>query len=204
MNTKKTTKRALLLSVLSLLLCISMLVGSTFAWFTDSVVSANNILKSGNLDVVLEYKTNWNDTWTEVKPDTKLFSDEARYEPGYTEVVFLRVSNAGSLALKYQLKVNILSEKASTNVDGKAFKLSDFLRIGTYVQNEYSSGSNYADILMPSMFGSRANALKNVQQTAGLKEGMVISKDTPVEPGDQTAQVAVLVLNIISEQPLIC
>lgn len=196
MNTKKTTKRALLLSVLSLLLCISMLVGSTFAWFTDSVVSANNIIKSGNLDVVLEYKTNWNDTWTEVKPDTKLFSDEARYEPGYTEVVFLRVSNAGSLALKYQLKVNILSEKASTNVDGKEFKLSDFLRIGTYVQNEYSSGFNYADILMPSMFGSRANALKNVQQTAGLKEGMVISKDAPVEPGDQTAQVAVLVLNM--------
>lgn len=196
MNTKKTTKRALLLSVLSLLLCVSMLVGSTFAWFTDSVVSANNIIKSGNLDVVLEYKTNWNDAWAEVKPDTKLFSDEARYEPGYTEVVFLRVSNAGSLALKYQLKVNILSEKASTNVDGKEFKLSDFLRIGTYVQNEYNSGFNYADILMPSMFGSRANALKNVQQTAGLKEGMVISKDAPVEPGDQTAQVAVLVLNM--------
>ena len=54
---KQNTKRALLLSALSLLLCVCMLVGSTFAWFTDSVTSANNIIKSGNLDVELYYQT---------------------------------------------------------------------------------------------------------------------------------------------------
>ena len=53
---KKSTKRALLTSVLSLVLCLSMLIGTTFAWFTDSVTSSNNIIKSGRLDVALEHK----------------------------------------------------------------------------------------------------------------------------------------------------
>ena len=50
---KNTTKRSLLASVFALVLCVAMLVGSTFAWFTDSVTSAGNIIKSGNLDVAL-------------------------------------------------------------------------------------------------------------------------------------------------------
>ena len=49
----KTTRRALLMSSLSLLLRVSMLVGTTFAWFTDSVTSAGNIIQSGTLDVDL-------------------------------------------------------------------------------------------------------------------------------------------------------
>ena len=55
MAKKRSTKSALLWSVLSLFLCISMLAGTTFAWFTDSVTSANNIIQSGNLDVELKY-----------------------------------------------------------------------------------------------------------------------------------------------------
>ena len=50
---KHQTRRALLLSALSLLLCMSMLVGTTFAWFTDSVTSGRNMIAAGNLDVVL-------------------------------------------------------------------------------------------------------------------------------------------------------
>ena len=191
----KNTKRALLLSVLSLLVCVSMLVGSTFAWFTDSVVSANNIIKSGNLDVVLEYKTNWNDAWAEVKSDTKLFADEAKFEPGYTEVVFLRVSNAGSLALKYQLSVDVLSETTSTNMAGEEFKLSDYLEMGTYVMDEMSSGANYADILFPVMFGTREAALQNVTAMNKLTS-FALNQNAPVLPGDQTAQVVALVLNM--------
>ena len=193
---KANTRRALLLSALALLVCMSMLVGSTFAWFTDSVVSANNIIKSGNLDVVLEYKTNWNDTWAEVQPDTKLFSDSSKYEPGFTEVVFLRVSNAGSLALKYNLKVDILSETPGVNVAGEEFKLSDYLEIGSYTQAEYNGDANYADILMPFMFGTRESALANLTASNKLTAGAVLNSDGPVEVGDKTAQIAVLVLNM--------
>ena len=53
---KRSTKQQLLLSAISLLLCVSMLVGSTFAWFTDTVTSTNNIIKSGTLDVELYYQ----------------------------------------------------------------------------------------------------------------------------------------------------
>ena len=66
---KKTTRKALVLSLLALLLCCSMLVGTTFAWFTDSVTSGNNKIIAGNLDVELEY---YNGTeWEKVNTNTK-------------------------------------------------------------------------------------------------------------------------------------
>ena len=61
MTNKKNTRRALFMSALSLILCFAMLMGTTFAWFTDSVTSANNIIKSGNLDVELYYSVMGND-----------------------------------------------------------------------------------------------------------------------------------------------
>ncbi|MBR2615392.1 MAG: SipW-dependent-type signal peptide-containing protein, partial [Clostridia bacterium] len=54
MTKQKTTKRALLMSALALLLSVSMLVGSTFAWFTDSVTSAGNKIQAGTLKIDLE------------------------------------------------------------------------------------------------------------------------------------------------------
>ena len=83
MTKRKTTKRALLLSALSLLMCVSMLIGSTFAWFTDSVTSSNNIIKSGNLDITLEY---WKDgEWKDVQGKSDILTNEL-WEPGVTEV----------------------------------------------------------------------------------------------------------------------
>ncbi len=198
MTNKKVTKRALIASALALVLCVSMFVGSTFAWFTDSVSSMNNVIKSGNLDVVLEYKNAWGDAWTEVDGNKPIFDENALYEPGYTEVVFLRVSNAGSLALKYQLGLQVISEKASTNVDGEQFYLSDYIEAGAYIQDEYSSGANYADVLMPYMFGSRAAALSSVNSLNSL-ENVIFASDKPVLPGDDTAQIMAIVLHMPEE-----
>lgn len=129
MTNQKTTKKALLSSVLSLVLCLTMLIGTTFAWFTDSVTSTNNIIKSGNLDVELEYSTNMTD-WNKVTETTNIFKEGALWEPGYTEVVYLRVSNLGSLALKYNLGVNVASEIEGTNKAGENFKLSNYIEFG--------------------------------------------------------------------------
>ncbi|MBR6793391.1 MAG: hypothetical protein IKM48_03405 [Clostridia bacterium] len=129
MTNKRTTRRALLFSVLSMLLCVTMLMGTTFAWFTDSVSSMNNIIKSGNLDVELYYSYDATN-WTSVEDNDKIFDENALWEPGYTEVVYLKVVNAGSLALKYQLGVNVFSEIAGTNVAGDSFKLSDYIEFG--------------------------------------------------------------------------
>ena len=51
MKKNHTMKRSLTVSVISLILCVSMLLGTTFAWFTDSVTSAGNIIQSGTLDI---------------------------------------------------------------------------------------------------------------------------------------------------------
>ena len=127
MTKKYSTQKALVASLLSLVLCFSMLIGTTFAWFTDSVISANNIIKSGNLDVELEY---WNGTaWVDVSGKSDILTNEL-WEPGVTEVAYLRIANAGTLALKYMLGINVVSETAGVNVAGDPFNLSDYIKFG--------------------------------------------------------------------------
>ena len=124
----KNTRKALVLSLLSLLLCCSMLVGTTFAWFTDSVVSGNNRIVAGNLDVELEYLANGQ--WVAVNENTNVFAQNTLWEPGHTEVIYLKVSNLGTLALKYQLGINIASEVTSVNVYDETLTLSDHIMMG--------------------------------------------------------------------------
>ena len=128
-NNKKATKRALLTSVMALVMCVVMLVGTTFAWFTDTASTGVNKIQAGNLDIEMEYKNNT--TGGEFKPvdtDKKVFNEEALWEPGHVEYVVLKIRNAGNLALKYKLGINIAGETGSTNVDGNAFNLSDYIK----------------------------------------------------------------------------
>ena len=135
MTSIKKTKRALLGSVICLILCLSMLVGTTFAWFTDSVVSGKNHIVAGNLDVELEYLVDGK--WVAVDGDTNILGD-SKWEPGHVEAVTMRVSNAGTLALKYQMGINVVSEQTSINVNGDELKLSDYIEYGI-VDGEYAS-----------------------------------------------------------------
>ena len=167
MTKQKSTKRALLMSALSLLLCVSMLIGSTFAWFTDSVVSGNNIIKSGNLDIVVEYTLGDKDTegnfvWKDLAGATDLFQ-KGLWEPGHTEVVALRIKNNGTLALKYNANMNIVSETIGKTKDGKDIKLSDILTVSTLTQQANDeNGANWAgDVsLMLAFEGENAGGLK--------------------------------------------
>ena len=146
MANTKNTKRALLASTLALILCFSMLLGTTYAWFTDSVTSANNIITAGNLDIELEYAKvvdGQMTEWKTVQDDDKIFDPNALWEPGRYEVVYLRVKNLGSLALKYQLSLNVYNEVAGVNVYGEEFKLSDYLVFATV--EETDALTTYAD-----------------------------------------------------------
>ena len=128
MKGKKTTRRALVMSLLSLLLCCSMLVGTTFAWFTDSVTSGKNKIIAGNLDIELEYSKDMSDgSWASVEKADNLFKKDTLWEPGHTEVVYLRMTNQGTLALKYQFQM-YFEETEGTNVYDETFKLSQFLK----------------------------------------------------------------------------
>lgn len=119
-----------------MLVCVALLIGSTFAWFTDSVTSGKNKIVAGNLDVELEYWDGAN--WHTVTENTNLFKptegeDATLWEPGHTEYVQLRIRNAGTLALTYDFSVSVYGdenggeEKEYTNMDGGKFKLSDSL-----------------------------------------------------------------------------
>ena len=145
MTNKKSTKRALLMSVLSLFLCVAMLAGTTFAWFTDSVASKNNVITTGNLDVELEYKKVekgvLSPEWETVGGRDDIFDPNAYWEPGRVEVVYLKVSNLGSLALKYQLGVNVVKDNPGTNVDGDTFYLSEHLVFKTVLIEEKDVGT---------------------------------------------------------------
>ena len=113
------TKKSLFVSILSMVLCISMLLGSTFAWFTDTAVNTNNRVKAGSLDVqLLKYN---GESYVDISEGSgNVFNDGTvksgdnlakvtRWEPNKTEVVLLQVKNNGNLALDYNIYLDIAS-----------------------------------------------------------------------------------------------
>ena len=140
MTSSKSTKRALLTSALALLMCVTMLVGATFAWFTDTASTGVNKIQAGNLKMEVTYKNTAGGSFEKVNKETPVFNNNALWEPGHVEYVVLKVRNAGSLALKYKLGINIASETGSTSVDGNAFNLSDYIRFAVLDGDQSSLG----------------------------------------------------------------
>ncbi len=192
---KNTTRRALLTSALSLLLCVSMLIGTTFAWFTDNVSTVNNVIVSGNLDVELEYSTDMA-TWNEVKADTNIFKD-ALWEPGYTEVVYLRVTNAGNLAMKYTLGVKVANETPGKTRDVDVeFKLSDFIEYGV-VENVTAAYEADTDDGRKAAKAAVATPVK--LNTAFEKEYNLVGKTATATDSDTYALVVYMPESVTNE-----
>jgi len=124
MKQKKSAGRALLSSVLALVLCCTSFLGTTFAWFTDSASTGVNRIVSGTLDVELYHGLDV--TAPKVTTDTKLFDSVTYWEPGVVSYENLTVENAGNLALQYDFAVNF--ENASKTAGGKT--LADALSVG--------------------------------------------------------------------------
>ncbi len=115
----KNTKRSLLLSALALVMCVAMLIGSTFAWFTDSASTAVNTIQSGTLKVELEMYNETTKEWETAEGETLNWvtadgrTDNILWEPGCTyKLPKLRVRNAGNLALKYEVVISGLKGDA--------------------------------------------------------------------------------------------
>ena len=105
--TKKFSKKTLTTSIISLVLCISMLLGTTFAWFTDFVSSTNNIIQTGRLDIEMHWAEGKDDpetaTWNDAS-EGAIFNND-KWEPGYTEVRHIKIANEGTLALQYKVVI---------------------------------------------------------------------------------------------------
>ena len=112
MSSKKATKRALLTSILAICLCLVMLIGSTFAWFTDTASTGVNKIQSGNLDVELEMYDATQNKWVNAKGKTLCFrnvdgSEDILWEPGAKfKLDSFKIVNKGNLALKYDVVIS--------------------------------------------------------------------------------------------------
>lgn len=122
MERRKVLGKALFSSIIALFLCVSMLVGTTFAWFTDTVTSGFNQIAAGNLDIEV-----YNKAGDSIQDMKTLFSEVERWEPGMAAYETLTVSNVGSLALKYSMSIHFGNEN---EVEG--YKLSQVLKVAVF------------------------------------------------------------------------
>ena len=111
-----STKKTLIASVFAMLLCVSLFVGSTFAWFTDSASTSVNTIKAGSLNVELldaDGESPLGDSLKWVKADGAAAGEEVLWEPGCSyNLEGFRIKNAGNLALKYKVVINGLTGSA--------------------------------------------------------------------------------------------
>jgi len=98
MKKRLNPKVSFLASALSIVLCVAMLVGTTFAWFSDSVTSKDNLIQAGTLKVDLVHNGNS----LKADPNYVVFN-YANWEPGYTTFDHFSVMNHGSLNFKYEV-----------------------------------------------------------------------------------------------------
>ncbi len=149
----KTTKRALLSSVVAMLVCFTMLLSTTFAWFTDTAVSGSNVIVSGKLDVAL---IDANDASLEgeviewAAKDGRA-QDKILWEPGCTyETESFYVKNNGNLALKYQVVIN--------GIDGDA-KLLEAIEWTVTVGGVETDLSTFEGKLYPTAGSDKSEAI---------------------------------------------
>ena len=145
MENRKATKRALLTSITALVLCVVMLAGTTFAWFTDTASTNVNKIQAGNLDVQLMMEDRTSATgWTNAEGQTLSFlqkkdddtvaqSANILWEPGATyELPKLKVVNNGNLALKYEIAITGAVDADGRN-DLDSMKLLNVLKFKSVV-----------------------------------------------------------------------
>ena len=155
MKNGTNTKRALMLSVLSLLICCVLFIGSTFAWFTDSASVSVGGIQSGELDVGLEMSEDGGATWTDaeakgqalefIKAEGALANEAILWEPGCTyELQPVTVVNKGNLALSYKLVITGIAGDAKLNeaiewtaqIDGREISLENYTKLLEKGQSE--------------------------------------------------------------------
>ena len=128
---KKTRykKIALALSLCALIAWGILGAGTSLAWFTDNSPEISNIFHFAEFDLVLSHRLT-DGKWEEVDSQTKLFDENALYEPGYVQVIYLKVENKGTIPFKFDTAVTVHGCVEATNIYGQSFMLQDYLKFG--------------------------------------------------------------------------
>lgn len=137
-------------SLLCLVLCVTMFFGTSYAWFTSEVKNEGNEIYIGTLDAKLEVLKN--DEWfnVEEKPEMKLFDDSISWEPGYTSLETVKISNEGDLSFRYAL--TFTDGEINGNKDADALKaiaknFSVYVHAGDFdPENGDPKPNSFADI----------------------------------------------------------
>lgn len=129
MKRKKWRKAALALSACLFVLWWALGTGATLAWFSD-VETVRNEFRIGLLDLDVSYKNDIITEYTPLKGATEVFYDEALYEPGYTQVVYLKIENNGDVDFNYKVSVTVEDFTNGKNAWGEEIYLPNYLRYG--------------------------------------------------------------------------
>ena len=180
MTNRKSTKRALLGSVVAMVLCLAMLIGATFAWFTDTASTGVNKIQAGNLDVALEMQ-NADGKWVSAEGKTLDFvkaagaeNEAILWEPGCTYTLpELRVVNNGNLALKYKVAITGINGSAKLNT-AIEWTIGD-VAMGT--EQHLAAGESNAFTIKGHMKESAGNEYMN-ESIDGIAITVVATQDT--------------------------
>lgn len=136
---RRFTKVAFALSICLLVLWGVLGTGTSIAWFMDETPELTNNFDFGELNLEVYYKTTnaqGNDEWVLVDEKTKVFDEEALYEPGYTQVVYLKIVNKGDVEFDYKLSVNMNDFKPGMNEAGQPIYLPNYLKFGALITED--------------------------------------------------------------------
>jgi len=127
---KKSYKKiALALSLCVLVVWALLGTGASLAWFSDVSNEIKNVFHVAEFDLEVSHRLE-DGTYEVVDSQTKLFDDNALYEPGYVQVVVLKIENKGSVPFDFKTAVNVTDYTVATNLFGRQFNLQDYLRFG--------------------------------------------------------------------------
>ena len=119
-------------------LCVSLLLvaawcilgtGASLALFVDTDEEVKNVFHFAEFELEVSHRLE-DGTWEKIEQDTKIFDDEALYEPGYTQVVYLKIENKGTVPFDFKTAVSVTDYTLATNVFGQSFQLQDYLKFG--------------------------------------------------------------------------
>lgn len=131
-NKKHIKRIALALSLCVLIVWGLLGTGASLAWFADSSNEVTNIFHFADFEVKVSQLLT-DGKWKPIDGRTDIFDQNALYEPGYVQVIYLKVENTGDRAFDFHTAVSVKGSSTAINVYGQEFWLHEHLKFGVAI-----------------------------------------------------------------------
>ena len=184
MKKKTFTKTALAISVCLVILWGLLGTGASIAWFVDESPELENTFNFAELKLKVSHKLE-DGSYEPINSQTEVFDDEALYEPGYVQVVYLKVENEGDVPFEYKLAVDVNSVTVAKSVLGNDIYLPNYLKFGVlFSADEAELTREVAKVLAIKDFA---------QETGNYPLNTYSEKDNVTVPVDGERYIAIIV-----------